>query len=398
MIGLDESIVPSLMFHSVGLDRSAWTWRHLSEPLDSFEETLRLFQARKCTTAIWSEVYDHVTHTRALPPRTVMLTFDDGYLDNWVFVWPLLRKYGMRATVFVTADFVEPDGPPRPTLADVWNGKIRMEQLQTAGFLRPSELRMMSESGVIDVQSHGSTHTWLYTGNMLTDVYEPSKYSRYPWLAWNARPERKPFYLTEDQAAFVPTGEPIFAHEKALAARQFIPDPAAVEAFRSAWQRETDRDAHLTERLLERLDLVRGFPGRYESQEQRAERIGGELRRSRQELQAITGRPVEFLCWPGGGYDASSVQLARECGFRAFTLGSRDTSSKRNRPGESPETLKRMGIVSRFKVRGVDCGAPSANLLWLRIRAHQHSLWHAALLFGAKTRAYATARLLGARV
>ena len=81
-----------------------------------------------------------------------MLTFDDGYLDNWVFVWPLLRKYGMRATVFVTADFIEPDGPPRPTLEDVWGGKIRMEELQAAGFLRPSELRIMSESGVIDVQ------------------------------------------------------------------------------------------------------------------------------------------------------------------------------------------------------------------------------------------------------
>jgi peptidoglycan/xylan/chitin deacetylase (PgdA/CDA1 family) len=397
MIGPDETIVPSLMFHSVGLDRSGWTWSYLSEPLDSFEEALRLFQARKCTTAFWPEVYDHVARTRHLPPRTLMLTFDDGYLDNWVYVWPLLRKYGMRATVFVTADFIEPDGPPRPTLADVWSGKVRREDLQAAGFLRPSELRIMSESGVIDVQSHGSTHTWLFTGNTLEDVYEPSKYSRYPWLAWNARPDRKPFYLTEDQSTFVPAGEPIFAHEKALAARQFIPDAEAVAAFRSAWQSESQHDAGLKQRLLERLDLARGFPGHYESADERLERIAGELRRSRQELQEITGKPVEFLCWPGGGYDASSVRIARECGFRAFTLGSREAVSKRNRPGESPSTLKRIGMTSRFKVRGVDCGALSASLLWLRIRAHQHSSWHAALLFGAKARAYAATRLMGAR-
>lgn len=390
MIGPDETIVPSLMFHSVGLDRSGWTWSHLSEPLDSFEATLRLFQARKCTTAFWSEVYDHVAHTRQLPPRTLMLTFDDGYLDNWVFVWPLLRKYGMRATVFVTADFIEPDGPPRPTLADVWSGKVRMEDLQAAGFLRPSELRMMSESGVIDVQSHGSTHTWLFTGNRLIDVYEPPKYSRYPWLAWNARPDRKPFYLTEDQSTLVPAGQPIFAHDKALAARQFVPEPAAVEAFRTAWQQEPNG-------VLERLGLAGGFPGEYESAQQRLERIAGELRRSREVLQAITARPVEFLCWPGGGYDASSVEVAKECGFRAFTLGSREAADKRNRPGESPSTLKRIGIANRFKVKGVDCGAPTASLLWLRIRAHQHSLWHSALLFGAKARAYASTKLLGAR-
>ena len=36
-----------------------------------------------------------------------MLTLDDGYLDNWVFVLPLLRRYGMRATVFVSSEFID---------------------------------------------------------------------------------------------------------------------------------------------------------------------------------------------------------------------------------------------------------------------------------------------------
>jgi peptidoglycan/xylan/chitin deacetylase (PgdA/CDA1 family) len=392
MIGPDESVIPSLMFHSVGLNDSRWMWSYLSEPVESFEETLRLFKSRGCSTAIWGEVYDHVAGQRRLPPRSVMPTFDDGYLDNWVMVWPLLKKYGMRATVFVSADFIEPDGPPRPTLEDVWSGKLKREDLQVAGFLRPSEMRLMSDSGVIDIQSHASTHTWLFTDGKLEDVYEPSKYSRYPWMAWNARPERKPFYLTEDQSGFVPAGEPIFTHRKAMIARQFTPSRAAVEDFRREWLRDRD-----TQRVLDRLGFTDKWPGSFETDDERRARVVGELRRSRELLTSITGRSVDFLCWPGGAYDAVAMQAARDCGFKAFTLGSADQSTKRNRPGESAETLKRMGSTTRLVVKGIDCGERDARFLWLKMRAHQQSLVHKAALFGLKAQAYAAKRMMGAR-
>ena len=403
MIGPDESVVPSLMFHSVGLNDSGWMWSHLSEPLESFEATLQLFRARRCTTVFWSDVYEHVAGNRRLAARTVMPTFDDGYLDNWVLVWPMLKRYGMRATVFVSADFIEPDGPPRPTLDDVWNGRARREDLQVAGFLRPSELRLMSDSGVIDIQSHAATHTWLFTDAKLEDVYEPSKYPRYPWMAWNARPERKPFYLTEDQSEFVSAGEPIFTHRKALVARQFTPARAAVETFRGEWVREraaaggAGNEIGMRRRVLERLGFADKWPGSFESDDERRVRVTAELRRSRELLQQITGRDVDFLCWPGGGYDDVAMQAARDCGYKAFTLGSADQSTKRNRPGENAETLKRMGSGTRLVVKGIDCGERGARFLWLRMRAHQQSLVHKAALFGLKARAYAAARVMGAR-
>jgi peptidoglycan/xylan/chitin deacetylase (PgdA/CDA1 family) len=403
MIGPDESVVPSLMFHSVGLNDSDWMWSHLSEPVESFEATLRLFKARRCTTVLWGEVYEHVAGRRRLAARSVMPTFDDGYLDNWVLVWPLLKRYGMRATVFVSADFIEPDGPPRPTLDDVWAGKLRREDLQVAGFLRPSELERMSRSGVIDIQSHASTHTWLFTDGKLEDVYEPSKYSRYPWMAWNARPERKPFYLTEDQSGFVPAGEPIFTHRKALIARQFTPAREAVETFKQEWIREraawqgAPNDIELRRRVLERAGLTAKWPGSFETDDERRARVAGELGRSRKVLSRITGRNVDFLCWPGGAYDDVAMQAARDCGYKAFTLGSTDQSTKRNRPGENAETLKRMGSDTRLVVKGIDCGERGARFLWLKMRAHQQSLVHRAALFGLKARAYASAKVAGVR-
>lgn len=44
-----------------------------------------------------------------LPPHPVMITFDDGYKDNFTKAFPLLNKYGLKATFFLTAGFIGSD-------------------------------------------------------------------------------------------------------------------------------------------------------------------------------------------------------------------------------------------------------------------------------------------------
>ncbi len=39
--------------------------------------------------------------------KTVVLTFDDGFRDSYEFAWPILHKYGVRATVFLNKDVIE---------------------------------------------------------------------------------------------------------------------------------------------------------------------------------------------------------------------------------------------------------------------------------------------------
>lgn len=57
-----------------------------------------------------------------LPPRSLLITFDDGYLDNYVYAWPILRKYGHKGVVFAVTERMEAEKKCRPTLAEVWEG------------------------------------------------------------------------------------------------------------------------------------------------------------------------------------------------------------------------------------------------------------------------------------
>ena len=163
-MGYNSDIVPVIMFHSVGLSGSDWVFSHISEPLKNFEAKLDALARKGCHTIHWSDLFSHMSGTAKLPHRTIMLTFDDGYLDNWVYVFPLIKRYGIKVTIFVSPEFVDPNENPRPTLEDVWSGRIKQSELQTRGFLCWEEMRAMSKSGLVDIQSHAFTHTWYFAG------------------------------------------------------------------------------------------------------------------------------------------------------------------------------------------------------------------------------------------
>ena len=51
------------------------------------------------------ELYHGLLGETELPPNPVLITFDDGYLDNYTNAYPILKKYHMKATIFVVPGF-----------------------------------------------------------------------------------------------------------------------------------------------------------------------------------------------------------------------------------------------------------------------------------------------------
>jgi peptidoglycan/xylan/chitin deacetylase (PgdA/CDA1 family) len=215
--------VPVFMYHSIAPPIEGWAYDFLSIHPDVFEDQISTLKASGFHTVSLSELYEYMSGNRRLPPRAVVLTFDDGYMDNWVFAFPILRKYGFKGTVFVSTDFVDRRGGTRPNLGDVWEGRAKEQDLKYDGFLSADEMKGMLLSGVMDIQGHCKTHTWYFTSPSIVDFHHPA--DRYPWLGWNARPDRKVLYLEEDQSGLVRLGSPVYEHKKAAVARRYFPDP-----------------------------------------------------------------------------------------------------------------------------------------------------------------------------
>ena len=308
-----------------------------------------------------------------MPDNCIVLTFDDGYLDNWVNAVPLLRKYEMRGTVYVTPEFVQQSTELRPNIEDFRYEGGEQSRNSVAGFMNWEELRAADSEGVLDVQCHALTHTWYFSGPKVVDVNRPRAISPYPWLFWNARPDRKPYYLTENQQEFVPWGHPVFEHEKSLIVRQFKPEVMSVEKIlefvRSQggadFFRRLDWQAELNSRFPVSQDSA-GFPGKYESEKEYRQRVMYELTTSRQILERELRKPVNYLCWPGGGVNETAIHLAKQAGFKSWTLSSWQKTDHRNRPGVNAHEVKRVSGHSRvyWKNRLVKVGEPS----WIVLR------------------------------
>ncbi|HZM71252.1 MAG TPA: polysaccharide deacetylase family protein [Candidatus Cryosericum sp.] len=77
----------------------------LITPQESFDDQMGLLRRSACVLPL-EDVIGTLRSGRRLPPRTVALTFDDGYADNFQFAFPVLRRHRLPATVFLATGYV----------------------------------------------------------------------------------------------------------------------------------------------------------------------------------------------------------------------------------------------------------------------------------------------------
>ncbi|MEW6541718.1 MAG: polysaccharide deacetylase family protein [Bacillota bacterium] len=94
------------MYHKVNPDRYTGGWGLRVDPRE-FEWQMSYLAARGYSTITPDQLWAWLDHGAPLPPKPVLITFDDGYRDNYVCAYPIMREYGFFATVFVVANAVE---------------------------------------------------------------------------------------------------------------------------------------------------------------------------------------------------------------------------------------------------------------------------------------------------
>lgn len=343
-------MIPVIMFHSVGLEESNWISNYLSVPLIQMKALIQFLSENKYDTLFLDDWYQLQGHAEDKKSKKVFLTFDDGYLDSWVYLFPLLEKFNVKVTVFINPEFVDPSKALRPNLRDVWDNKVEKDKVSPKGYLNWVEIAKMNNSGLVDIQSHSMSHNWYFKNERIIDIYLPENKKHF-WLAWLAKPDRKPFWITENQWKFIPEGTPIFENGRSLGIRRYFPDRALVDFSVDLFRRRLQPDRAKAISACNKFMAENGSSGRSETDEEMIRRYFYELRESKEVLEKRLNKKVNFLCWPGGAYNDLSDAISKEAGY----LGSTVASSERHLSFDNSAAHKRIvrtGIGSSFSVRG----------------------------------------------
>lgn len=131
--------VPILMYHSVCENPRVRTEYRISPEL--FENDLAYLQKQGYTTVYVADLIAYVYEGAALPEKPIILTLDDGYLNNLTEVLPLLEKYDMCATVSVVGAFSE-------------NATAANDPNPMYAYLTWTDMQTLESSGRIEIGNH----------------------------------------------------------------------------------------------------------------------------------------------------------------------------------------------------------------------------------------------------
>jgi peptidoglycan/xylan/chitin deacetylase (PgdA/CDA1 family) len=95
--------VPVLMYHKIGPE--AGNDAVISEA--RFAEHMEYLHRNGYRTLSLAELEDYLAGRTELPPKPVVITFDDGYRDTYEVALPILKRYGFKSTVFVILNAAE---------------------------------------------------------------------------------------------------------------------------------------------------------------------------------------------------------------------------------------------------------------------------------------------------
>ena len=123
--------VPILCYHRLGT-----TGGKMAVSPASFAAQMEWLAKNDYRVVKLSQLTGYLEGKEPLPPKAVVVTFDDGYESVYKFAYPVLRKLGLPATMFVYTDFVGAGGD-----AVSW-----------------PQLAEMQASGLMDIQAHSKSH------------------------------------------------------------------------------------------------------------------------------------------------------------------------------------------------------------------------------------------------
>jgi peptidoglycan/xylan/chitin deacetylase (PgdA/CDA1 family) len=275
----------------------SFVWNPLSRPYlpvftfhgvepDAFEHFLLFLKDNAYRTLRADELIEALRNPdRKKYDKAIAITFDDGRLSEWIFGYPLLKKYGFNSINFVVPKRIEDRTSVRPhatsELETNWKQKQKKEQNWWRSSLSWGELLQAEKEGVFDVQSHSLSHDEVFCGDQAMDVQRSAAYGE---------PLYPNFQMDEK-------GNPIWG----------------APIYKRAWKAVINQDENY---LL------------------------NELRESRREIESRLHKSCFHFSPPLHSYNEQVIQLAAKVGYKGFFNG---LGLHKHQPSHGLFMIKRFG-------------------------------------------------------
>lgn len=132
--------IPILLYHYVEYvkDEGDTIRKSLNIIPAVFDEEVKTLKNAGYTFLTPKDLADILDEKMGLPQRPVILTFDDGYRDFYTDVFPILKKYNVKAVAYIVPNFLN-----KPNNMDLW------------------QLKEIVKSGLVEIGAHTMDHTYL---------------------------------------------------------------------------------------------------------------------------------------------------------------------------------------------------------------------------------------------
>ena len=278
----------------------------LKVSLSTFEQQI-LYLKRNFRIISGEELAAIIKREGPFPENACLITFDDGWKDNYTNAFPILKRYGVPAILFVPTDYVGTDRV-------FWH-----EQLTLA---------LMSFSNNIDMRR------------------VKDRFSRWPKSVL----KKIELITTHPQHLRRPTVNDLIEYLKCFGEEKNISLAQELDALLFDGKREKPPSMLSWEEILEmsKDNIQIGSHGKTHCLLTQIDegRVRAELTESKNIIEKRIERPVNFLAYPNGNYNEGIKKLARRVGYLAcFTC---QTGINQDRP--DPFELKRKNVLEELSL------------------------------------------------
>lgn len=304
----NKKAIPIFLYHQVN------PLSNVSPEL--FEEHLKVIKNLKMKTLTMTDYFN-----KNVEKNSILISFDDGYYDNYKFVFPLLKKYNMKATIFLNTLYIAPKREEETEIKlnyeanyEAIKNYLKGENPHSNQYMTWEEIKEMHSSGLVDFQAHSHKHTAIFTNLEIKGLTKKDEMDFTDIYLYGKAEDNYPIFSKRGEY----TGQAV------IVKKDFF------DLFKKFYENEVKNKFS---NKKESLKFMQKFIDNnkkyfsYETEEEYQKRIKEEFLENKNLIEINLKNNVKFFCWPWGHRAEKTIEILKTLNVDGFITTKKGTNA-----------------------------------------------------------------------